>query len=112
MERLNSNCKDEQYAGPLKILAEAVHSGAKLGLEQTQKMLAVLNNPQDKCKSIQIAGTNGKGTCAVTLAAALQTQQKKVGLFTSPHLAHIRERFRINLGAISEEEFSYHFMKC
>ena len=54
-------------------------------------------------KCIHIAGTNGKGSSSHTLAAILQSQGYKVGLFTSPHLVDFRERIRINGEMVSEE---------
>ena len=55
-----------------------------------------LNNPQQKFKSIHVAGTNGKGSVSHMLAAVLQTAGYKTGLYTSPHLKDFRERIRIN----------------
>ena len=55
-----------------------------------------LDNPQNKFKSIHIAGTNGKGSTSHMLAAILQTAGYKTGLYTSPHLTDFRERIRIN----------------
>ena len=55
-----------------------------------------MGNPQNKFKSIHIAGTNGKGSTSHMLASVLQSTGLKVGLYTSPHLKDFRERIRIN----------------
>jgi dihydrofolate synthase/folylpolyglutamate synthase len=60
--------------------------GIKLGLDVIGGILRTLDNPQDQFRSIHIAGTNGKGSIAVSLAAILQQAGLRVGLFTSPHL--------------------------
>ena len=62
-----------------------------------------LNNPQEKFKSIHIAGTNGKGSTAHLLSSILQEAGYKTGLYTSPHLIDFRERIKINGKKISEE---------
>ena len=62
-----------------------------------------LNNPQEKFKSIHIAGTNGKGSTAHLLSSVLQEAGYKTGLYTSPHLIDFRERIKINGKKISEK---------
>lgn len=68
----------------------------KEGLDNTLTLDAHLGNPQNSFKSIHIAGTNGKGSCAHSIASVLQGFGLKVGLYTSPHLMDFRERIRIN----------------
>ncbi|HEX8923095.1 MAG TPA: Mur ligase family protein, partial [Pyrinomonadaceae bacterium] len=63
-------------------------------------------NPQTSFPSVQIAGTNGKGSTAVMLEAMLRAAEIKVGLYTSPHLLSITERIRINHQEISREDFA------
>ncbi len=63
-----------------------------------------LSNPQNKFKSIHVAGTNGKGSTSHMLASVLQEAGYKVGLYTSPHLKDFRERIKVNGIEISEEE--------
>lgn len=70
--------------------------GIKLGLDVIQKILGDLGNPQDNFSCIHIAGTNGKGSVASTLATILHYAGFKVGLYTSPHLIRFNERIRIN----------------
>ena len=62
----------------------------------------LLDNPQNKFKTIHLAGTNGKGSVCNMLASILTESGYKVGLFTSPHLLDFRERIRINGEVISE----------
>jgi dihydrofolate synthase/folylpolyglutamate synthase len=62
-----------------------------------------LGNPENKFKSIHIAGTNGKGSTSHMLAAILQKAGYKTGLYTSPHLHDFRERIRINGHMIPEQ---------
>src|SRR4026208_1837026 len=68
----------------------------KKDLTNIRKLCEVLGNPQEKFKSIHIAGTNGKGSVSHMLAAILQTAGYKTGLYTSPHLKDFRERIKID----------------
>jgi len=63
-----------------------------------------LGHPEEKIKTIHIAGTNGKGSTAHMLASVLQTAGNRVGLYTSPHLIDFRERIRVNGQMISESD--------
>ena len=78
--------------------------GYKEGLENTLLLDSHLKHPHRFFKSIHIAGTNGKGSTAHTLATILQKAHYKVGLYTSPHLIDFRERIRVNGIAIPEED--------
>ena len=71
-------------------------SGYKEGLENTLALDEHFGHPHKNFRSIHIAGTNGKGSCAHTIAAILQQCGYKVGLYTSPHLVDFRERIRVN----------------
>ena len=75
----------------------------KIDLEQTIKLASYLGNPQEKFRSIHVAGTNGKGSVSHMIASVLQEAGLKVGLYTSPHLKDFRERIRINGQMISKE---------
>ena len=82
------------------------HIGAsayKEGLDNTYLLDEHFGHPHRKFKSIHIAGTNGKGSCSHTLAAILQNDGYKVGLYTSPHIMDFRERIKINGECISKE---------
>lgn len=78
----------------------------KLGLANTERLLAALGDPHQSFPSVQIAGTNGKGSTAVMLESICREARIQAGLFTSPHLISITERIRINNENISEAEFA------
>ena len=74
----------------------------KADLNVTIEILNILDNPQNKFKSIHIAGTNGKGSVSHIIASVLQSAGLKTGLYTSPHLRDFRERIKINGEKIKE----------
>ena len=75
----------------------------KPDLTNTIRLCIGLGDPQQKFKSIHIAGTNGKGSTSHMLAAACRQQGYKTGLYTSPHLVDFRERIRIDGVPVSKE---------
>lgn len=82
------------------------HVGAsayKEGLSNTHALDEHFHHPHQKFRTIHVAGTNGKGSCSHSLAAILQSEGYKVGLYTSPHLVDFRERIRVNGQCISEQ---------
>ncbi len=79
--------------------------------EHTRELLSRLGNPQEGIKIIHVAGTNGKGSVCAYLNAMLLSGGKKTGLFTSPHLVRINERFQINGEDVSDEQFLDAFRK-
>ena len=70
--------------------------GIKLGLQRTKQLLLACNNPEEYVNSVQIIGTNGKGTTAASLSSILCSAGLNVGLYTSPHLVSLNERIQIN----------------
>ena len=74
----------------------------KKDLTNTLLICEALGNPQNKFKSIHIAGTNGKGSVSHMLASVLQTAGYKTGLYTSPHLYDFRERIKVDGSMVSE----------
>jgi dihydrofolate synthase / folylpolyglutamate synthase len=80
----------------------------KKDLHNTIELCNALHNPQNKFKSIHIAGTNGKGSTSHMLAAILQQAGYKTGLYTSPHLKDFRERIKVN-GEMVTEDFVIEF---
>lgn len=74
----------------------------KANLDNTHAICEFLDHPENKFRSIHIAGTNGKGSTSHMLAAILQSAGYKTGLYTSPHLIDFRERIRINGEMISK----------
>lgn len=75
----------------------------KPGLQTTHELDKHFGHPHRQYKTIHIAGTNGKGSCSHTIAAILQSQGYKVGLYTSPHLVDFRERIRVNGECLPEQ---------
>src|ERR1700674_3051525 len=78
----------------------------KLGLRNTELLLESLDNPQKRFASVQIAGTNGKGSTAVMLHAICRAAGISTGVYTSPHLVSITERIRIRGTEITQAEFA------
>ncbi len=98
--------QSEMYTEVVKRIESLKRFGNKSGREVTEHLLPRLSNPDTGMKIIHIAGTNGKGSVAMYIAAALEANGYKTGLFTSPHLITIRERIQVNRKLISEENFT------
>lgn len=77
----------------------------KTGHDNLAVILDRLGNPQEKVKTVHIAGTNGKGSVCAFLHSILVDAGKRTGMFTSPHLVKVNERMRINGEMISDAEF-------
>jgi dihydrofolate synthase / folylpolyglutamate synthase len=84
-------------------------SAYKKDLTNTLKLCEALGNPQNKFKSIHVAGTNGKGSTSHMLASILQSSEYRTGLYTSPHLKEFTERIKIN-GQEVEQNFVIDFV--
>ena len=84
-------------------------SAYKPGLGTIEALLAFLDNPHHKFKSIHVAGTNGKGSTCHMMASIYQQSGYKVGIFTSPHIVDFRERIKIN-GQVVSEDFVLNFI--
>ncbi|MBN2880694.1 bifunctional folylpolyglutamate synthase/dihydrofolate synthase [Candidatus Woesearchaeota archaeon] len=80
--------------------------GIKLGLENINELLEKLDNPQNKYKTIHVAGTNGKGSVCAILTQILIDNGYKVGTYNSPHLIDFEERIRINNIPIKKTELA------
>ena len=90
----------------------------KFELAQMRTLMAALGNPQASFRSVLIAGTNGKGSTASTLASILAASGLRTGLYTSPHLVRVNERIRVLSATggshtvadalIPDEDFSSH----
>jgi dihydrofolate synthase/folylpolyglutamate synthase len=78
----------------------------KFDLAHMRVLLAALDNPERRFPGVLIAGTNGKGSTAATLAAILQASGLRTGQYTSPHLLRINERIRINGEEIPDDDFA------
>ncbi len=78
--------------------------GIKVGLKHTKELLKRCGNPEKSFRIIHVAGTNGKGSTCVMIAAILREYGLKVGLYTSPHLINFNERVRVNSTPILDED--------
>jgi dihydrofolate synthase/folylpolyglutamate synthase len=78
----------------------------KFDLEHMRVLLQEMDHPERRFPGVLIAGTNGKGSTAATLASILRASGLKTGLYTSPHLVRINERIRVNGGEISDDDFA------
>jgi dihydrofolate synthase/folylpolyglutamate synthase len=89
-------------------LGHELHQTAsyKFDLKHMRLLCEALGSPNTKFPSVLIAGTNGKGSTAATLASILRSAGYRTGLYTSPHLVRINERIRIDGDAISDADFA------
>ena len=94
------------YLESLEYLDELSTFGTKLGLGRIKQLVAYLDNPQTRYKTIHITGTNGKGSTCSMLSSILTTSNIKTGLYISPHLVSYTERIQIDGKPISEEDFA------
>ena len=86
---------------------ELVHQPShKFDLAHMRVLLNALENPERRFPAVLIAGTNGKGSTAASLASILQASGLRTGLYTSPHLLRINERIRISSEEISDDKFA------
>lgn len=79
--------------------------------ENTLELIRRIGRPERKMKVIHVAGTNGKGSVCAFLSTILTESGRKTGLFTSPHLVDITERFQINGEPVSREAFTRAFVR-
>ena len=78
----------------------------KFDLEHMRVLLQEMDHPERRFHCVLIAGTNGKGSTAATLASILRSSGLKTGLYTSPHLVRMNERIRVNGEEISDDDFA------
>lgn len=92
------------YAAAIEFLYSLSVFGARPGLESTQRLAAMMGNPQQTLRFIHVAGTNGKGSTCAMLESIYRAAGLRVGLFTSPHLVSFTERMQVNRVPASEDE--------
>lgn len=78
----------------------------KLGTDNLNRILSIMDHPERSYPVIHVAGTNGKGSTCSYLASILKEKSKRVGIFTSPHLIRLNERIRVNDNLIADDEFT------
>ncbi len=93
-----------RYSQALEAMFRLRRFGIKLGLDVIGGLLQGLGAPQNAFRCVHVAGTNGKGSVAATLASLLQLTGKPVGLYTSPHLVKFNERIVIDGQPVSDAE--------
>src|SRR5579871_5113408 len=89
-------------------LGNEIHT-AKLGLERISVLLEALGNPQEACRIVHVAGTNGKGSVCAMIESGLRAAGYRTGLFISPHLVEPTERISIDGQPLSAERFAAAF---
>ncbi len=94
-----------------ELYARAGHPRRKFSLDEVRTLLAALGRPQDCFPAVLIAGTNGKGSTASTLASILSEAGLRTGLYTSPHLERPNERIRVNGREIDDSDFARLFFR-
>ena len=97
----NSNSRGKDFLLSLET------QGIKLGLQRTKDLLSVCGNPDKHLNSVQIIGTNGKGSTAASLSSILIASGMNVGMYTSPHLVDLSERITINNNKIDNHYIDY-----
>jgi dihydrofolate synthase/folylpolyglutamate synthase len=95
--------RTSQYRAALDYLFDRTTGKSKLGLERTAAFLHELGDPQDRLRSLHVAGTNGKGSVCATLETVLRAKGLSVGKYTSPHLVDFRERFLVDGRRVDED---------
>lgn len=106
-----SDSSINDYKKALKILTKNGKFHIKLGLDRVKFILEKFNNPEKSLKVVHVAGTNGKGSVCSILANILKYANKKVGLYTSPHIIDYTERLKINGIDIPKEKFAEYIFK-
>ncbi|MCH8496135.1 MAG: hypothetical protein LAT57_10980 [Balneolales bacterium] len=99
----------EAYLLAMPKFSDVGGRAAHFALDQIRIFCDAIGNPERSFRSIHVAGTNGKGTVCSMLSAVFTSGGYKTGLFTSPHLIDVRERFRIDGVMISEQEMLQFF---
>ena len=94
------------YEEALDYLASLNRFGINLGLARIETLLALMDHPQRRYRTVHVTGTNGKGSTTAMLAAVLTAAGIRTGMYTSPHLTDYTERVLINGGEISRADFA------
>ncbi|HEX4066603.1 MAG TPA: folylpolyglutamate synthase/dihydrofolate synthase family protein [Acidobacteriaceae bacterium] len=97
---------DSLHARVGELHAQPGQPRRKFRLEEMRTLAEALGHPERAFRSVLIAGTNGKGSTAATLAAVLQSAGYRCGLYTSPHLVRVNERVRIDGQPIADDSFA------
>ncbi len=99
------------YEEALEKLHELAKFGSRLGLSRMTRLMELLGNPQDRIRTIHIAGTNGKGSVCRYIYSVLLAGGYKAGLYTSPFLERFTERIEFNGAEISQDAVATYAQK-
>src|SRR5688572_21072679 len=91
-------------SGALEYLYGLEFLGIKFGLDNISTLVAYLGNPQDRFRTLHIAGTNGKGSVTAMVDTVLRAAGYRSARYTSPHLVAINERFVIGGSPVSDRD--------
>lgn len=105
MKRKKTRCQNMNYSEAEAYLYEIPKFTKKNPLEHTKELMKQLGNPQESFSTIHVAGSNGKGSVCAMIHSAICQGGHHCGLFTSPHLVSLTERFQIDKRPCSEEIF-------
>ena len=105
------NYQEMSFEQAVAYIDETPKFTKKNSLANTEALLRELGNPEEKMKILHVAGTNGKGSICSFLASMLKAGGKRTGLFISPHLVDINERFVVDGTMVSDEAFLAAFQK-
>lgn len=94
------------YKEAIEYVENTARFGMKLGLERTERILELLDNPHKKIKTVHIAGTNGKGSTTAMINSVLVESGYTVGMYTSPYIEEFEERMQVNNRCIEKDEFA------
>jgi dihydrofolate synthase/folylpolyglutamate synthase len=97
---------DQLNAMTPELYAKAGQPRRKFSLDEVRILLAALGDPERRFPAVLIAGTNGKGSTAATLASILTEAGLRTGLYTSPHLERPNERIRVDRTEIPDADFA------
>ncbi len=100
-----------KYQEAIDFLSSLAVFGIRPGTERTKYAASLLGNPQEKYKTIHVAGTNGKGSVTTFMSAILKEAGYNVGTYTSPYVFKVNERIQYNLENITDEDFGLIFDK-
>ncbi|MEY8428565.1 folylpolyglutamate synthase/dihydrofolate synthase family protein [Lachnospiraceae bacterium 46-15] len=103
--------KNMNYTEAVEYILNVPKFTKKNKMENTIELMERLGRPERGMKVIHVAGTNGKGSVCAFLSAMLVKAGRRTGLFTSPHLVKINERFQINNVPVEDEDFLKAYLK-
>ncbi len=92
------------YKETLEYIDSLKQYGSVLGLDNMYRLCEKLGHPEERCKFIHVAGTNGKGSVCAYMSHMLMAQGYRVGRYISPTISDYRERFQIGTRMITQKD--------